>query len=279
MGEEEGKCPKCDAIQHSISLTCPVCGAHLGYPNVRLATNQSERDALYERFDAAKQRLVDNSLETELQDLLSVVESHGCVVVSMPINVALNLVTDPKNQYVGYEKLVGSGVRAAAEFADDKHRKIVAGELFGSEGENVIYGTLSLSHRGAKTYGDMYCKLRKVAVDDRTSFIEMKSYDFIDKYKDDLPLGYKSNWEDSPKLAVIKLEGNDQIKSNYSFDEWESSLLVCDGKNQENDEFIEAHIYGKFNVESIEHMEIAEPIGKGDKKMAEAVILGFKGSK
>lgn len=277
MSEEEEKCLKCDAIQHSISLTCPVCGTHLGYPNVRLATNHSEREALDERFNAAKQRLVDKDFETELQDLLSVVESHGSVVVSMPKNVALNLVTDPKNQYVGYEKLVGSGVRAPANFADDKHRKIVTGELFGSEGENVIYGALSLSNRGAKTYGDIYCKLRKVTVDERTSFLEMNSYDYISKFKDDLPLGYKSNWEDSPKLAAIKLENNEQIKSNCNFDDWESSLLVCDGENRKNDEFIEAHIYGKFNVNSIEHMEIAEPIDKQERAIAEAVIFAFEG--
>ena len=276
MNEPYGKCHKCGYELRSFSTECPTCGAHLGYPNVRVATTHDELDALYERFRASEEVIVANGLSAELRALISAIDDHATVSVAMPAELALNIVTNDSNQYVGYEKLVGSGTRAPAEFANDNHRKIVAGALFGSFGENIIYGALALSNRGLSTYGDIFCKLKQVAIDERTSFLETNSYDFIDRYSGtSYPMGYRSGWKDKSKLVAIKFERGNLIKQGQTINNWEKCLLVCDGKNRNLDEFVEAHIYGTFNVHSIEEMEAGDPVDKDRIPLVTFVINAF----
>ena len=52
-------------------------------------------------------------------------------------------------------------------------------------------------------------------------------------------------------------------------------MLVCDGQNRDRDEFIEAHIYGSFNVFGIEKMVAATPIEKGKEDMVQCSSRGF----
>lgn len=275
MSMEPEKCPKCGVKQRSLNEVCPSCGTHLGYPNVRVASSDDEQKALDKRFQEASDRLKSAGLSSELEALRIAVENNASVIVSMPVNVALNLVADTASQYVNYEKLIGSGARIPASFANDSHRKVVAGAMFGSAGDNITYGALSLSDRGLKSYGDIYCKLKAVAIDQRTSFLEMNSYDFFEKYKENCPTGYRSNWNGCPKLVVVKLEQRNEIVKGQTIADWEKVVLVCDGKNRNEDEFIEAHIYGSFNSESIEKLVAAEPLEKKINTLVETVISAF----
>lgn len=196
------------------------------------------------------------------------------LTVAVPAQVALNIVTDPNFQCVGYESLVGAGARKHAEFADDSQRKAVASVMFGSFGEKIVYGALSLSDRGLGTYGDVICQLKKQAVAKRTSFLEVNSYEFV-KFGSDLPLGYRSNWENRGKLAAIKLHESNLIHSGQLPEEWDAVLLKSDGKNRNLDEFVEGHIYGPFNLYSIEKMTPANKNLGSSKKLVEMVLEAF----
>lgn len=277
MSKEPEICPKCHAQQRSLNEVCPTCGTHLGFPNVRIASSDDEQEALNKRFLEAKERLISAGLSSELEALMVAVENNASVIVSMPVNAALNIVTDAASQYVNYERLVGSGARTQASFADDSHRIVVAGAMFGSAGDNITYGALSFSDRGLKTYGDIYCKLKTVAIDQRTSFLETNSYDFFEKYQEDYPLGYRSNWNGRRMLVAVKLEQRNEIAKDQKIEDWEKCVLVCDGKNRKNDEYVEVHIYGSFNSESIEDLVAAQPIDKKNSTLVETVISAFKG--
>ena len=149
--------------------------------------------------------------------------------------------------------------------------------MFANFGEQIVYGALSLSERGLSTYGDIFCVLKAVAVDERTSFLSTNSYEFIDKYgNSNHPEGYRSDWPNRAKLVGTKLEENGLIRKRQSIKDWERMMLVCDGKNRDRDEFIESHIFGSFNVFSIEKMVAATPIDKKKKNMVHAVIEGFE---
>lgn len=270
-------CLKCGAPQYNINLECASCGTNLGFPNVRIANLPDEVKALDIRAQNSVENAQANGIYDEFLNLTDAVEQHSKVIVSMPAEIALNIVTNINTQFVNYERLVGAGALNPAEFANDAHRRVVAGALFANFGEQIVYGALSLSERGLSTYGDIYCVLKAVAIDERTSFLNTNSYEFIEKYgNSDHPEGYRSDWPNRAKLVGTKLEENASIRKGQSIKDWEKILLVCDGKNRDRDEFIEAHIFGSFNVFSIEKMVAATPIDKKKKDMVNAVIEGFE---
>jgi len=276
MNEPYGECHKCGFEPRSFSPECPTCGAHLGFPNVREAAISDEIDALNERFRVSEEQIIANGLSYELKGLTSTIDVHAAVCVAMPANIALSIVTSESAQYVSYEKLVGSSACAPAEFVNDHHRKFVAGALFGTYGENIIYGALTLSTRGLSTYGDIFCILKQVAIDDRTSFLEINSYEFIDKYSGtSYPKGHRSDWKNKSKLVAIKFMQGGHIKKGQTFDDWEKCLLVCDGKNRNLDEFVEAHIFGSFNLHSIEKMVGGTSLDSSKDELITMVIKAF----
>ena len=277
MKELYENCSKCGAPQDTLNLVCASCGTNLGFPNVRKANLPDEVKALNTRVQKSEKNAEATGVYDEFINLMDAVDQHSKVIVSMPVDIALNIVTNIKYQFVNYERLVGAGVLTPAEFPNDAHRKIVAGTLFANFGEQIIYGALSLSERGLSTYGDIYCVLKEVAIDERTSFLNTNSYEFIEKYgNSNHPAGYRSDWSNRAKLVGAKLEENALIRKSQGIKDWEKIILVCDGKNRDRDEFIEAHIFGAFNVFSIEKMVAATPIDKKKKTMVKAVIEGFK---
>ena len=277
MKKVNENCSKCGAPQYAFNLECASCGTNLGFPNVRIANLPNEVKALDIRVQNSVENSKANGIFDEFSNLMHAADQHSKVIVSMPANIALNIVTDISVQFVNYERLVGAGTRSPAEFANDAHRRVVAGTLFANFGERIVYGALSLSERGLRTYGDIYCILKEVAIDERTSFLNTNSYRFVEKYgASGHPEGYRSDWPNRAKLVGTKLEESSSIRKGQDITDWEQLLLICDGKNRDRDEFIEAHIFGSFNVFAIEKMVAATPIDKKKKDIVHAVIEGFE---
>ena len=68
---------------------------------------------------------------------------------------------------------------------------------------------------------------------------------------DKLPLGYRAAWAERGKLCVAKLHKS--IDAATSPDEY-SALLLKQGATSEDDQFVEAHIYGPITVRTIEQV-------------------------
>lgn len=280
MTDETDTCPHCHAPLPPFTPECPACGSNLGFPNVRIANSPDELRALNQRLQASRQRAESQGISRGFAELLDYVAEHSCVVVSMPAELALSIVTDSNIQFVNYEKLVGAGARQPAVFANDAHRRVVSGALFGSYGDRIVYGALSLSDRGLKTYGDIYCLLRTLAVDKRTSFLSTNSYQFIEKFGGtSYPLGYRCDWGNRAKLVASKLEENESIRLNQTPQDWEQLVLVSDGKDRTRDEFVEAHIFGSFNIFTIQKMVAAQPIDSNKKALISSVLAAFDSTK
>lgn len=178
------------------------------------------------------------------------------VIVTLPAGIARDLATDPRTIYAGYESLVGARARRPAKLLHDRHRAAVGGMLFGTYANMIRYGVLSLTTAGLPTYGDVYCRLRAVAVQDRVSFLERNSYAFVALHKlkpgDSIPLGFRSVWADRHLLALAKLAV--RLRPRTTPSDWQRLLIESDGISRENDEFIEAHIYDSFDIAAIEAM-------------------------
>ncbi|MEX0655321.1 MAG: hypothetical protein WD151_14455 [Phycisphaeraceae bacterium] len=151
----------------------------------------------------------------------------------------------------------------------------VEGALFGSYGSEITYGALSLDSRGLPTYGDVFCRLRPVAVADRVSFLEKNSYAFIDEHNignyDSWPPGHRAVWKTRHLLASAKL--GHEIHSGQTVSDWQRLLISSDGKERNNDEFIEAHLYGGFNIHAIEAISIVDHSRLSRSQRLEAKVL------
>jgi hypothetical protein len=128
--------------------------------------------------------------------------------------------------------------------------------IFGGYAAEIRYAALSLDGRGLKSFGSYAIKLREVTIIERATLLEDNSYQFIWKHniqpREDIPPGYKATWRERHKLAVAKLAG--QISSGTTEQEHSKILLFSEG-DRATDEFIEVHIYGRFDNKAIESVK------------------------
>lgn len=252
-------CPKCDGPTPENLRTCPSCDTDIGFPNVRRAARESERKALLERFKRAARSAEKRGCVPQFDSLRAVVSNESHVVISMSPLVARQLLQDRRKLYENYEELTVQNKRIPAAVDDDRLRWCVGSAMFGGYASNIRYGILSLDGRGLPTYGKVYLQLRDVTVRDRVSFLEMNSYQFVQRNTTDpgaqLPSGYLSTWDSRHDAAATKLEP--RLKRSHSKNDWAGMLVFSDGGDRRQDDFIEAHVYGGFNAASIESADFA----------------------
>ncbi len=183
----------------------------------------------------------------------------------MPATVAWNLLRRQEALYAGYESQVNAGIRTPARSEHDRQRAAVGGVVFGSYAKEIRYGVLSLDNLGVRNYGPVHCRLRERAVAHRVTFMEENSFHFVERHgltpSDSLPAGYRAVWRERDKLASTKLEP--QLAHDQTAEDW-AQLLVKNGRNRSEDEFVEAHVFGSFNKDSVERIEIDEATSLSD---------------
>lgn len=267
-------CLRCSFNITSWIERCPVCGVYLGAPNVRECTAPAEKTALKARAAQAAKEARKAGLTKELAGLLLAVKKRSAVVVSMPARIARQLVSDPRSLYLNYEDLVDEEIRIPALPEHDRQRRGVVGLLFGNYGPKLRYGCLSLTNEGVGTYGEIHCRMRNVAVDQRVTFLEMNSYLFVQKYSiqsgSPIPPGYRAVWDNRHLLVAAKLYTS--LRAGQTDSEWQQLLLHSDGSNRGNDEFVEATIYGTFSMDAIEKMTMGDTTGLDDDALVDAKI-------
>lgn len=201
----------------------------------------------------------------------------------MAAGFARSFFDDPRLLYTNYETLTGSGQRLPASPTDDAHRTTIASLFFGINAKSISYGALSLTNEGLPTYGEVFCRLRNVAVQKRTTFLESNSYKFVEDHKigpsQEIPPGYRACWEDRAKLALVKLSPH--LENGQTESDWQSMLLQSNGENRSDDEFIEAHLYESFNVRSIESVQAVKDkdLKRGIKIDLRLALAAFNGQR
>lgn len=253
-------CPKCGVAASHTLRNCPTCGIDLGCPNVRAAAVPAEVIALSARFTIARESAAKRGLATQFDALVAAVSSASHVVVAMPPLYARNFLTDSRTLYAGYESLLGGESRTPAPFGNDSERFAVSGKLFASYAPHIRYGVLSLDRVGLKNYGLVFVTLRDVAIEQRVSFLHENSYLFLDNLgltvREEIPHGFRSNWQNRSELAAAKIEP--MLNAGSSLPDWACQLVV-QGATRAEDRCVEAHIFGSFNVDSIQSVEFAGP--------------------
>lgn len=255
--QEPEVCPKC-GIKDIIGTPshCPSCQQDMGPCNVRRVQTEANLDALDNRYLNVLDELKKLNLIPEHDDIYAHLEENSCVVVAMRACTAVGFFANPSTMYAGYETLVAGEMRMPAKEQDDLLRCMVAGKLFGSFASEIRYGALSTNGKGLPSYGEIFCKLKSIAIAHRTTFLERNSYEFFKLHdlnaSNGLPLGYTCCWEQKAKLAVVKL--GEQIISGMDRNSFQDILLKSNG-NRSDDDFIEAHIFRSFNIQAVEAVD------------------------
>jgi hypothetical protein len=247
-------CPNCGSPFAASDERCSTCGDHLGFPNVRASNRPAERIALEERYKAAMERAESRMAKLAVETFQKAV-SRSSAVFNCDIYRLRELVAEGKSLYANYYLAVRAQVRKAADEENDRLRRAVDSLVFGSYADQIIFGALSIDGKGLASYGAYSLVLREIAVAKRASLLEENSYSFIARHKlkpsDGLPPGHRSVWEKREELAVAKLADAirpDTPESSYP------GILLSNGTSRTEDDFIEVHLYGPFNLQAIEYV-------------------------
>ena len=246
-------CAACGHRLLDLAAHCPTCHTQLVAPNVAVASRQDEQEALVARVSGAFVAR-DASSAARLVQFGDAMRT-SVAVVNVSVSFAIDFVTEDKPLYAGYSKLVKGSVRRPAEGEADRHRTAVESMLFGSYGEEIRYAALTMDGVGLLSYGPIAMILREAAIGHRASLLEENSYAFVERNKlrpgQPIPLGYRAPWITRHQLAMAKhasaIDGNTPRSSDCS-------LVLRNGGNRSEDEFIEVYIYGPFNRGAVERI-------------------------
>src|ERR1041385_6569431 len=139
------KCKNCGSVVSDSADRCFTCGADIGAPNVRAA--QRESAALEFRYSQTiDQARNDKRLDSLL--LFQEAMTKTCAVINMDLRDLHHFLSRPRELYNTYQLAVRSETRKAAIESNDKERLSVEGLFFGSYGDKIRYGALSVDGRG-----------------------------------------------------------------------------------------------------------------------------------
>jgi len=264
----------------SVEAVCAACGFQLEPPNVRAASSATERSALNQRCSEAEAEATRRGEKAAFDDFLERVRQYSRVAVCMPASVARTLITDARTVFANYEHLVGAGMRIPAQASSDRHRLGVVGTLFGSYANEIRYGVLTMASETPMGYGPIACELFERTVASRVSFLERNSYSFVKEHElspsSPIPPGYRAVWDNRHRLVGAKLGA--PLRRGVEQGKWNDLLLRADA-DREREDFIEAHIFGGFNLHAIKRVWVVPSLGslsRDDALDAEIVLAAFE---
>lgn len=235
---------------------CPHCARPSRFPNVLMAEQPQQSDALNARFEAATGRL---SHESRLiaAAFRQAVDAESRAVIARPSADVFRLLSSDRQLYASFYQLLDAATRLPANDSWDQHREVVDSRLFPHFKYKIRFAALSLSGRGLATYGDCFLILRDDMIGHRSTVFEENSVVFCTRNEikcvEPVPPGYRATWAERGKLAVAK-HGHeiDETLSAAGF----PALILASAENPADDRFIEVHIFGSISSKSVESVSI-----------------------
>lgn len=258
-------CATCGTEIPYAARECICCGVDVGFPNVRSAERQSERDALQERVKYAQAATAARGCGAEL-------EAFGTAVVSSQAVMARSLgaldalVNAPNQTMVSFHRMVTGG-RVPENNEYDINRQRIEGTIHPmGVWQNIIYAALALDGRGVAWYGPYSITFKDLAIQSRSSVFEENPFRFLDNNPVSstgavLP-GYRASWSRRAELAMAKL--HHRVQPGMTEADF-PAILLEQGRVADDSDFVEVHIYGVLHPRSIERVVGPAPIRRADK--------------
>ena len=261
------KCPntECGSQVPDAFRYCPACGNDVGFPNVRLANAHAEVSALQERLEQAEASAAAGGYSDVLNSFGEALLTSK-VVVARSLGIILNLIEDENRSYSTYHLELSSQTRYPKDNEFDRVRTQFESALFPNFHKQIRFGALSLDDHWLKSYGLYAMVLKEGMVAHRASVFEENPYVFASRYKillnSPIPPGYRASWDRRDRLGKAKLYP--KLGSDTDLCEFPKILLEDRAGTSESD-YIEVHIFGSFNRNSIEKVIGPPPCRKEEK--------------
>jgi hypothetical protein len=254
------KCITCNVSIPFHARYCPVCQDDIGYPNVRAAQTIEEKSALQKRFDEA-QRFSELNNYSDVLDNFGKAVLQSKAVIARNISVLWRLVSSDNELYASFYQQVNAELRIPEDNQWDKARQAIDAMLFPLYNEHIIFAALSLNNQGPIDYGSYSIILKEETIKNRATVFEENSILFCRKNKimvgDSLPYGFRVVWAERNKLASAKL----YPKLNETIKEEIFPTIIL---SQDDNDFIEVHIFGPIHRRAIERVIGPKPKNKED---------------
>ena len=250
-------CPnsKCNAKIAYHQDHCPVCHEYLGNILIRELLTTKEVMTLQGRYRTAKAMAVDNNALAEVEAFEQAVKADAKAVINVDELFLENFLEDDRTLLSNYRLMTEAQIRTPAARQNHRQRLITESMLFGDNAKDVRYAALSLNGKGLDSYGNCSIRLKSIGMYGKSTLLEENSFDFV--MNNDLkattpnPPGFRATWDEKHTLAVAKL--GEYIRSGTA--NFAEVLLKCEG-DRHTDKFIEVHIHGIIDGQSIDHLTI-----------------------
>jgi len=229
---------------------------------------QDEQQELDRRYgDALAQAGARGADQAALQFGAAVQSSKA--VIARPLRDVERLASSDRELYPTFYGLTEGEVRSSFGDRWDILRRVADAALFPGYQQHIRFAALSLDGDGLDEFGECFLVLREDMIAHRASGFEDNSASFVERHHHPVLEGFRSTWEERPKLCVAKLAKD--LQPGMLESEFPAILLRQKSGSQESG-FVEVHIYGPISVHAVDKVILR----KGRTQPRKAMVLELR---
>ena len=250
---------------------CPHCACPALYPNVRAAEKKDEADALARRHQAALADADRRKCRPNVEDFERAMEATHAVTARKLLDVH-RLAESDNVVYTTFYQLVQGEVMLPKDEKWDTLRTAADASWFRNYYRDLRFAALSLDGTGLPGYGDCAIVWREDMIAHRTSVTESNTTTFLKKWKypfdqlDRLPKGFRASWNLRARLCVAKLAR--RVDASTGAGDYQG-LLLYKGSDTDDDDFVEAQIWGPMTRRTMARVVAEKPKRRRDRVILE----------
>lgn len=228
---------------------------------MRAAERPEDKTAVDKRLKSAR-RKADGAGTRALLDELETRAASANAVICKHVSEAQRIASSAKQGIASYYQLLEAEVRLPDGDEWDFLRRQADAALFPDYEEHIRFAALSLDRTGVRNYGPCSMTLRTDYIAHRTTVFEENSAVFVKPIRVEklrkAVIGYRASWDDRGKLSAAKVGGRGHLTTKTTSAELPGVLLKQSAApgDTNDDDFVEAHVWGPMTVRTIEHVEI-----------------------
>lgn len=262
----ENSCSNC-GNQVPLSLRfCPACQQDAGFPNRRLAISNAEERALEARADVADASAEAGGYANKLEEFTETIEKKSKAIIARPFATISDLIENDRKLYTTYHLQLAAEARTPEDNEFDYVRTQFESAIAPNFFQQIRFAALTLDGRWLRYFGPYAMILRDVAIAHRATVFEENPVEFIRRLKvlltQPLPPGYRAVWERRGTLAKAKLYSKLNAETDQKLF---AEILLNEDPSKGTFDYIEVHIFGSFNRNSIERIAGPAPRTREDK--------------
>ncbi len=257
------KCPNCSEEVRPYERHCVACETDCGYPNVRAAEQDDERQALTRRVAGAESQAGKNGTVPLLAKLRAASRRSRAVRVRS-LDEVYSLVKGDDKLLGTFYDLKGAGLLRPSVTDVEAARQSAEPLVFLNYQDKIQFAALTLDEAGLFTYGDCAMFFEEAKIANRATVFEENCVFFCQRHevgpaRPNIPPGYRATWAQREELVVAKL--GPRLLAHMQESDF-PSILMSSGSDPSKDEFIEVHIYGRLHRSVLDYI-VLRPKRKG----------------